>query len=125
MRTLNHFILATLGTAIVLTGYLALLIHPPFPYEGPSPPWPYNPGYDTESVVSCPLPEIPFHASDGLQPSRLLLTPEAVEVQVKRLSAAVNINTASYDDNDDVDYDPRWAVFEEFHVGLEKQFPLV
>ena len=73
----------------------------------------------------CPLPDIPAKARDGLQPSWLLLKPEAVEAQVKRLSAAVNIATVSYDDNGDADKDPRWEIFEEFQVGLEKHFPLV
>ena len=73
----------------------------------------------------CPLPDIPTSAQDGLQPSRLLLKPDALKTQLKRLSAAVNVATVSYDDNGDVDKDPRWEIFEEFHVRLERDFPLV
>ena len=73
----------------------------------------------------CPLPELPAVASDGLEPSWMLLKKKAVETQVKRLSAAVNIAAISYDDNEDVDNDPRWAKFEELEAVLEKYFPLV
>ena len=81
--------------------------------------------FRTKSRDWCPLPPIPATARDGLQPSWLLLRPGAIETQVKRLSAAVNIATVSYDDNGDVDKDPRWVSFEELQVVLEKTFPLV
>ena len=74
----------------------------------------------------CPIPEpsvldLPGH----LRPSSDFAKDEAIDVQVQRLSAAVRVATESWDDNGDVDVDPRWEVFEEFHQVLRAQFPKV
>jgi Gly-Xaa carboxypeptidase len=41
------------------------------------------------------------------------------------VSAAVNVPTESYDDNGDVEEDPRWRSFPEFHTVLKSLFPEV
>ena len=73
----------------------------------------------------CPLPEKPKSANDGLKPSILFADKDSVEKQVKRLSAAVNVPTVSWDDNGDVGTDERWQPFYKFHEVLEELFPLV
>lgn len=50
---------------------------------------------------------------------------EQLALQVKRLSAAVQVPTESYDDNGEVDEDPRWETFQQFHNVLQDLFPLV
>jgi Gly-Xaa carboxypeptidase len=73
----------------------------------------------------CPLPKLPSEVKDGLRPSRDFETDEFLRRQVERLSAAVDVPTVSYEDNGDVDQDPRWRTFEDFHRVLESLFPLV
>jgi Gly-Xaa carboxypeptidase len=73
----------------------------------------------------CPLPEKPKYPNDGLRPSFLFADKASVERQVKRLSAAVDVPTVSYDDNGDVGKDKRWKPFYRFHEVLEDLFPLV
>ncbi|OCK83285.1 vacuolar carboxypeptidase Cps1 [Lepidopterella palustris CBS 459.81] len=73
----------------------------------------------------CPLAAIPSPADDGLDRSSRFMRKDAVEKQVERLSAAVNVATVSYDDNQDVGVDPRWEIFGELHKVLKDQFPLV
>jgi Gly-Xaa carboxypeptidase len=73
----------------------------------------------------CPLPEKPKYPNDGLKPSFLFADKASVDKQVKRLSAAVNVPTVSYDDNGDVGKDKRWQPFSKFHEVLEDLFPLV
>jgi Gly-Xaa carboxypeptidase len=73
----------------------------------------------------CPLPENTAPGDDGLKESDHFNTPEVITRQVERLSVAVGVPTESFDDNGDVDKDPRWATFDEFHEVLEKLFPLV
>jgi Gly-Xaa carboxypeptidase len=80
-------------------------------------------GNDVESW--CPLPEPPSHLEDGLNPSSSFAEKTSVLKQVERLSAATNVSTVSYDDNGDVDEDPRWKSFGEFHEVLRHLFPLV
>ncbi|KAI1470879.1 Zn-dependent exopeptidase [Daldinia caldariorum] len=53
------------------------------------------------------------------------MSSEQLELQVQRLSAALRVPTESYDDNGNVDEDPRWKTFEDFHQVLERLFPLV
>lgn len=75
----------------------------------------------------CPIPEFEDiqHRGDDLRPSLDFQKPESIELQVKRLSAAVHVPTESWDDNGDVDVDPRWKSFDEFHRILKWLFPKV
>ena len=73
----------------------------------------------------CPLPSITVSQNDSLKPSHHLMRDEQLALQVERLSAAVRVPTESYDDNGDVDDDPRWETFEYFHDVLKLLFPLV
>lgn len=75
----------------------------------------------------CPIPEFEDiqHRNDGLRPSLDFQKPASIELQVKRLSAAVHVPTESWDDNGDVDVDPRWKNFDEFHRVLKWLFPKV
>ncbi|KAF2145539.1 uncharacterized protein K452DRAFT_220707 [Aplosporella prunicola CBS 121167] len=63
--------------------------------------------------------------NDGLDSSSKFLDHSSLLKQVERMSAAVKVPTESWDDNDDVDKDPRWDVFADFHSLLEQLFPLV
>ena len=87
-------------------------------------PLPHN----IESVESwCQIPE-PIPVLDhghGLRPSSDFSTNAAIQIQVKRLSSAVRVATESWDDNGDVDVDPRWRAFETFHAVLKSLFPKV
>jgi Gly-Xaa carboxypeptidase len=74
----------------------------------------------------CPIPQIPAPLQDGLNSSADFRDDKnLIKQQVERLSAAVNVPTISYDDNDDVDKDPRWHAFVTLHEVLEKHFPRV
>ncbi|XXH02740.1 hypothetical protein Hte_009125 [Hypoxylon texense] len=73
----------------------------------------------------CPLPDATVPGDDGLKTSEHFMSSRQLLLQVERLSAAVRIPTESYDDNGDVDEDPRWATFQDFHHVLEQLFPLV
>lgn len=75
----------------------------------------------------CPIPEpIPvLDHTDHLRPSSDFAEDGAIHNQVQRLSAAVRVATESWDDNGDVDVDPRWEVFDEFHRVLRRLFPKV
>jgi Gly-Xaa carboxypeptidase len=44
---------------------------------------------------------------------------------LKRMQGAVQIPTESFDDMGNVNEDPRWDIFIEFHDYLKKTFPLV
>lgn len=75
----------------------------------------------------CPIPE-PLSVIDpvkNLRPCSDFGKHEAIDIQVQRLSAAVRVATESWDDNGDVDIDPRWGVFDEFHRVLRVHFPKV
>lgn len=75
----------------------------------------------------CPIPE-PLSVIDpvkNLRPCSDFEKHEAIDIQVQRLSAAVRVATESWDDNGDVDIDPRWRVFDEFHRVLRVHFPKV
>ncbi|KAN0068673.1 hypothetical protein V8E54_013397 [Elaphomyces granulatus] len=78
-----------------------------------------------DSTNWCPLPEDIAPRDDGLKGSDHLNTPEVIARQVERLSLAVSMPTENFDDNGDVDEDPRWATFDKFHEVLKKLFPLV
>ena len=73
----------------------------------------------------CPLPDVVVPQDDGLRSSGHFDGPEVLARQVQRLSAAVRVPTESFDDNGEVDEDPRWSTFNDFHTVLEDLFPLV
>ena len=79
----------------------------------------------------CPLPDpispsaVEGHDGIILPSSSLFEGEEWLERQVERLAAAINIPTESYDDNGDVDEDPRWEPFGRLHEVLEEMFPNV
>lgn len=74
----------------------------------------------------CPVPQVPAPTEDGLISLADFGTDkDLIQQQVKRLSAAVNVPSISFDDNDDVDKDPRWHAFVTLHETLKTQFPKV
>ncbi|KAK8193356.1 putative vacuolar carboxypeptidase Cps1 [Phyllosticta capitalensis] len=73
----------------------------------------------------CPLSKTPSGAQDGLEQSSKFLDEASIAKQVERLSAAIRVPTESHDDNGDVDVDPRYKTFYEFHDTLAQLFPLV
>ena len=75
----------------------------------------------------CPLADPdPIKASnDHLRPSMELRLDASLKRQVERLSAAVKCPTESFDDNGDVDEDPRWRTFDGFHDTLKDLFPFL
>lgn len=77
------------------------------------------------AVDWCPLPDVVVPRNDGLRPSEHLMESRQRDLQVKRLSSAVQVPTESYDDNGSVDDDPRWATFGDFHSVLAELFPLM
>ena len=86
------------------------------------PRWPVN---GTESWCLLPNALTILDHGDDLRPSLQFLTNASIQTQVERLSAAVRVPTESWDDNGDVGTDPRWEIFGQFHVVLQKLFPLV
>ncbi|KAF2489060.1 Zn-dependent exopeptidase [Lophium mytilinum] len=73
----------------------------------------------------CPIPDVVTPLSDSLLSSDHFDEPGVLEMQVQRLSAAVRAPTESFDDNGEVDEDPRWTTFDDFHAILEELFPLI
>jgi len=74
----------------------------------------------------CPVSPLPAPSQDNLTSSADFgNSKDLVKQQVARLSAAVNVPTISYDDNEDVDKDPRWHAFVTLHEVLKTQFPRV
>ncbi|VUC31669.1 unnamed protein product [Clonostachys rosea] len=73
----------------------------------------------------CPLVDAIEPLDDGLEDSIYFMTAERQNIQAERLSKAVQIPTESFDDNGEVDEDPRWKTFDHFHQVLEDLFPLV
>ncbi|CAD0083319.1 unnamed protein product [Aureobasidium vineae] len=85
-----------------------------------------KPQEDVAVNTWCPVPELPTPIQDGLvQLADFGNNKDLIKQQVERLSAAVNIPSISYDDNDDVDKDPRWHAFVTLHEILKAQFPKV
>ena len=75
----------------------------------------------------CPLPNtnsIP-QRTNSPKPSKEFTSQASLNKQVYRLSAAVRCPTESFDDNGDVDEDPRWKSFDKFHQVLQDLFPLL
>jgi Gly-Xaa carboxypeptidase len=90
--------------------------------------------HDKGSTIDswCPLPQTVSPAKSGrdeitssLPPSKDISGKDWIGRQVERLSAAVNVPTESYDDNGDVEEDPRWRTFPELHTALQSLFPEV
>ncbi|KAI1377764.1 putative vacuolar carboxypeptidase Cps1 [Hypoxylon crocopeplum] len=81
--------------------------------------------YNNDPEKWCPLPEIVVPRDDKLDASDHFMSSRHLQLQVQRLSAAVHVPTESYDDNGDVNEDPRWATFDDFHQVLQQLFPLV
>lgn len=75
----------------------------------------------------CPLPNIstPLGRHNGLKHSSDFSSNSSIVKQVERLFAAIRVPTETWDDNGDVGVDPRWEIFAEFHLVLQKLFPLV
>ena len=75
----------------------------------------------------CPLadPDAIKASIDNLLPSKDFSLDTSLKKQVERLSAAVKCPTESFDDNGDVDDDPRWRIFDGFHLTLKDLFPLI
>jgi Gly-Xaa carboxypeptidase len=44
---------------------------------------------------------------------------------LKKLQAAINVPTESFDDMGPVGEDPRWNIFADLHANLKESFPLV
>jgi Gly-Xaa carboxypeptidase len=44
---------------------------------------------------------------------------------LKKLQAAINVPTESFDDMGPVGEDPRWDIFADLHANLKESFPLV
>jgi Gly-Xaa carboxypeptidase len=90
--------------------------------------------HDKGSTIDswCPFPQTVSPAKSGrdeitssLPPSKDISGKDWIGRQVERLSAAVNVPTESYDDNGDVEEDPRWRTFPELHTALQSLFPEV
>ncbi|KAJ4362255.1 hypothetical protein N0V83_010348 [Neocucurbitaria cava] len=73
----------------------------------------------------CLIPDVVTPPDDSLLSSDHFNEPNVLKKQVQRLSAAVKVPTESFDDNGEVDEDPRWSTFDEFHAVLEELFPLI
>lgn len=75
----------------------------------------------------CPLadPDAMKASKDNLRPSKDFNLDASLKKQVERLSAAVMCPIASFDNNGNVDEDPRWRTFDGFHDRLKDLFSLV
>ena len=98
------------------------------PFDLPANGHPGNerPQEDVAVNTWCPVSQLPPASQDGL----ISLvdfgnSKDLIKQQVERLSAAVNVPTISYDDNGDVDKDPRWHAFVTLHEVLKPHFPRV
>ncbi|THW38113.1 putative vacuolar carboxypeptidase Cps1 [Aureobasidium pullulans] len=84
-----------------------------------------KPEGDTKVNTWCPIAE-PTTIEDGLTSStEFAKNKDLLKQQVERLSAAVNVPSVSYDDNYEVDKDPRWHAFVTLHETLKSHFPRV
>jgi Gly-Xaa carboxypeptidase len=98
------------------------------PFDLPANGHPDNENLEEAVMVNtwCPIPQLPAPSEDGLTSMcDFGNDKDLIKQQVERLSAAVNVPTISYDDNDDVDKDPRWHAFITLHEVLKTQFPRV
>jgi len=80
----------------------------------------------SKSGFKCDLPPVVSPKEDGLSDAKHAFgTKAAFMKQVERHAALVQVPSISYDDLGEVDEDPRWLVFFDFHKELETQFPTV
>ncbi|KAL4806164.1 hypothetical protein BDV18DRAFT_160233 [Aspergillus unguis] len=76
------------------------------------------------SGFTCDLPPVLDPAADGLpSASSLFSSQEALERQVKRHQAIVQIPSVSYDDLGEIGQDERWAPFYKLFPVIEKTYP--
>ncbi|KAL2163956.1 hypothetical protein VTH06DRAFT_3169 [Thermothelomyces fergusii] len=72
-----------------------------------------------------PEPLFPSKNADLDKAFEHISSPAFRNATVKRLSAAVQLRTESFDDLGAIGEDPRWDVFYEFHDFLKKTFPRI
>ncbi|KAJ4991929.1 peptidase family M20/M25/M40 [Stagonosporopsis vannaccii] len=111
-----RFVLPLIGVLALLRGYII---------AGESPQW--NSSTGTESRAKCRQvnPLFPSRSTKELNDTESYLQSDDFrKLAIERLSGAVQIPTASYDDMGDVGADPRWDIFNSFENYLEKTFPL-
>lgn len=78
------------------------------------------------SAFNCDLPPVLDPSSDGLpSASELFSSEEALERQVARHQAIVQVPSICFDDLGDFEEDERWAPFYDLHDVLAKTYPIV
>lgn len=83
-----------------------------------------RPALSPSSEFTCDLPPILDPAGDGLPSAASLFSSrEALERQVKRHRAIVQVPSVSYDDLGEISEDERWAPFYNLYPVLEKTYP--
>ncbi|KAF2087553.1 peptidase family M20/M25/M40 [Saccharata proteae CBS 121410] len=119
----------------VVAGCLLLALSPfalwfPSPFRthrGPSTP--IASGDPAEILKNgCPQfePLVPSYTSPSLEKMENFIdTPTFFNQSIQRLSAAVQIETQSFDDMGAIGSDPRWEVFYPFAAYLKATFPLI
>ena len=80
---------------------------------------------DKDTDLWCPPPRIAVSPDDGLASSTVLVEQTYLDLQVKRLSAAVNVPTVSHGNAGLVDEEQGQKAFDQLHVVLNDLFPLV
>ncbi|KAK4149551.1 hypothetical protein C8A00DRAFT_18781 [Chaetomidium leptoderma] len=114
------------GLVLIFLALVLFLVS--FPDLGPFPrllPGPLGREQDFKS--GCTQPE-PLHPSkdSGLDKVFDQISSSAFRnATIRRLSAAVQVKTESFDDLGAIGKDPRWDVFYDFHQYLEDTFPLI
>lgn len=116
--------LPCLGIAILIS---IIMIFQTFSYftHLTVPRWSEHSGMESWCLLPNASTSTILDRDPGLRPSFGFLTNSSIQKQVERLSAAVRVPTESWDDNGDVGVDPRWEIFGQFHLVLQKLFPLV
>lgn len=95
----------------------------PLPFGGPDQK-PIGGEYAAASRFNCDLPPVLDPSSDGLPSAESLFSgQDALEKQVKRHQAIVQVPSICYDDLGDFDSDKRWASFYDLHHALETTYP--
>jgi Gly-Xaa carboxypeptidase len=80
---------------------------------------------DFKSGCAQPEPLLPSENADLEKVYNRIASSAFRNATIKRLSAAVQVKTESFDDLGAIGEDPRWDVFYGFHDFLEKTFPLI
>ncbi|KAK4032807.1 hypothetical protein C8A01DRAFT_20174 [Parachaetomium inaequale] len=80
---------------------------------------------DFKSGCTQPEPLLPGQNSDLEKAYDHIASSAFRNATIKRLSAAVQVKTESFDDLGAIGEDPRWDVFYGFHDFLEKTFPRI